>query len=147
MLIAEVINTIPEGLELLPWSRKEVDENSTPEGRAHLARNSDRIWVVRNAQEQDLLIAGIYRPALIGQPPELYLLVCEAFKRNLRRNLLETRELVKGLLLDFPHVIVQIDAHFPVGQKFAEFMGFVSQRRYEVHKGREYIIYEVRYGV
>lgn len=146
MLTAEVINTIPEGLELMAWSKKEVDENSTPKGRAYLARNSERIWVVRNAAGDDLLIAGIYRPALIGHIPELYLLVCEAFKRNLRHNLVGTRELVKELMRDFPHVMVQIDARYPVGQRFAEFMGFTSINRHEVHKGREYIIYEVKNG-
>ncbi len=143
MLTVEEINQIPGDLVLIDWSDKELKYNSTEAGRAYLAKNSDKLWVVRRGANENLLVAGIYRPALIGYTPELYMLVCEAFRTNIRRNLLETKELVKDLLALFPHVIVQIDADYLVGQKFAEFMGFRNQQRREVHRGREYIVFEV----
>lgn len=146
MLAVAEVDMFPKGLNLMPWSRHEFEQH-TPKEVGHLKRTSEFVWTVSNTGGETLLVVGVKGEGLIGDIPELYMLVCEEFRKNLRRNLVEVRELVNELLTLYPHVKVQVDAKFPAGQRFAEFMGFRKMvGEPERVKDREYIWFEVTYG-
>lgn len=135
-----VVEAIPTDLPLSDWSAREFA--STPGSqRMALERKSKKIWLLK-ADDEVVMIAGVLVPALVSRP-ELWFLMCSGFTKALRRNLLETRELMDQLLLMFPSVIIRVDAKFPAGQRFAEFMGFKQISHSIGHDGREYGVYEV----
>jgi len=134
------VNAIPRDLPFSEWSAREF--NSTPPfARVALERKSKKIWALTTRGEV-VMIVGVLSPALVSRP-ELWFLMCEGFKKTLRRNLLETRELVNDLLLMFPDVIIRVDAKYPTGHRFAEFMGFQQISHTVGADGREYGVYEV----
>jgi hypothetical protein len=134
------VGNIPEGLELADWSQAEF--KSIPKfARLALARKSERIWTLKSGEEV-VLVCGVLVPALVSQP-ELWLLLCEGFKKTLRRNLTETRELVGSLIDLYPNVMIRVDARYPVGHKFASFMNFTQIASLPSPDGREYGIYKV----
>lgn len=126
----------------MDWSRREFDK-STVEERASLVQVSPHIWKVERDGEP-LLIAGIMQAQAIGGAAEIWLLVCEPMKKQLRRNAQDIKDLVRGLLCLYPHVYVQVDAAYPAGQRFAEFMGFTRLTESSRFKNREYLLYEIK---
>lgn len=141
MLAVVEIADIPEGLPFMRYSMEEYAAAPKP-ARLALVRMSEQVWKV----EQDghtLAVAGIIRSALIGPPPELWLLVCEPLAWRLYANVKEIRRLVGLLTERFPGVTVRVDAEFAAGRKFARILGFKKEVQYEVYKDREYITYEV----
>lgn len=147
MLVADRIREFPEGLNLMKWARDEYD-NAGERGRTALVRTSEFVWAIKNQQGETLMVIGVFSQTLIGETPELYILLCEGFRVNIRRNLRECKHLLDKLLQEYyPKVLVHVDAQFPSGQRFAEFMGFVKQDVPPViRKGREYLTYEVSNG-
>lgn len=144
MLSVSEIREFPDGLKLLAWSEEELSREPR-EAIICLMQTSPSVWHI-DRDGETLLVAGVFMPMLIGGVPELWLLLCEGIRHKLARNLREIRELVKDLVHLYPHVIVQVDAKFPVGRRFAEFMGFSKQVSYSVHAEREYIVFEVNDG-
>lgn len=134
------VDAIPAGLPLTQWSAQEFGQTSSRQ-RVALERKSKKIWALA-IDDETVMIVGVLTPALISRP-ELWFLMCEGFKKSLRRNLLETRELIDDLLLLFPNVIIRVDAKYPAGQRFAAFMGFKQISHSIGHDGREYGVYEV----
>lgn len=122
------------------WSQAEF--KSTPKfARLSLERRSERIWTLKSGEEI-ILVCGVLVPALVSEP-ELWLLLCDGFKKTLRRNLTETRELVNNLLELYPNVMIRVDARYPTGHKFAAFMNFKQLSSRIAPDGREYGIYKV----
>lgn len=140
-MLAVVSKTIPANLPLAEWSMKEFDAIPTS-ARLALERKSDRIWTLE-ADGHVVMVAGVLVPALVSRP-ELWFLLCTGFTKTLRRNLIETRELVEQLLDLYPRVIIRVDSRYPTGHKFAEFMGFRQISHSIAHDGREYGVYEVQ---
>ncbi len=139
-LEASQVGSIPEGLVLANWSQAEF--RSTPKfARLSLERRSEKIWTLKSGEEI-VMVCGVLVPALVSEP-ELWLLLCEGFKKTLRRNLTETRALVNQLLDLYPNVMIRVDARYPVGHKFAAFMNFQQLSSRTAPDGREYGIYKV----
>lgn len=141
MLLSEV-EELPPDLPLLPWAEEEM--RRTPEvERRIFVRRSEKVWVLLDEDHHTLAVAGVIVPTAVSTP-ELWILLCEGFKANLRRNLVELYDnMVSVLLEQYPHVRVKVDAQAPAGTKFAELFGFVEVGRQ--HAGdREYIHLEVR---
>lgn len=134
------VDSIPTGLTLADWSDEEF-KKTPPAARLALEQKSERIWCL-TANGETVLICGVLVPALVSQP-ELWLLLCEGFKKTLRRNLIETRALVSDLIALYPNVIIRVDARYPAGHRFASFMNFTQVSHRLAPDGREYGIYKV----
>lgn len=143
MLRAVEIDTVPEGLQLLDYSADEMARASKKEIAA-LVQVSPSVWRIENEWGETILVAGLFMPHLIGGAPELWVLACRALRKTLRKNVIDLRTLVRQLTRLHPTTFVQVDAEYPTGQRFAEFMGFTRRHSYSLHNGREFIVYEVR---
>jgi hypothetical protein len=128
-----------DDLPLLPWSEKEMRRSPLP---AVFIRRSDPVWVLTDDENHTYAMIGIITPTL-ASTPELWVLLCEGFKKHLRAGLAAFRENLPDLLDRFPHVMVRVDAEAPCGQKLVESFGFTEYHR-EFRGDREYIYYEVR---
>jgi hypothetical protein len=140
MLIKEVAE-LPEELPLLPFAEEELKRH-TPVERKIFLRRSKHTWVLFDDVGEMLMVVGVTRPTQLSTP-EVWMLLCEGFTKNLRRNLIAVRKKVQDLLDLYPHVRVRVDALIPGGTKFVEFMGFTEYFR-DTKGTREYIYYEVR---
>lgn len=127
----------------MEWSAKEW-ERQPHSARLELARASEHVWALNTSGGTSVLVAGMFRPVAIGFTPEIWLLICQPFRENLRRNLLDTKYWLNRLVFSrYPRVIVQIDAKYPEGQRFARFMGFKDSLERTTFEDREYLVYEV----
>lgn len=141
MMSVTEIKELPEDLPLFAWGQKEFD-STPPKERELFVKRSQHVWTLHDGGEL-LMVVGVYQPNLVGDPPELWVLLCRNFKNNFRRNLLMVRDKMEELLELYPRVMVQVDAEFPAGNKFAMFMGFTQVRSQRLVNDREYIVYEV----
>lgn len=134
---------MPKALHLTSHAR--ADYESVPKFVSQLlVRQSAQTWTLIKGNHT-LMVVGVLRPALVGQRPELWMLLCEEFKRDLKTNLMLVHDKVADLLELYPNVYVRIDSQFGAGRKFAKFMGFVPVNiPPERVNGREYLTYEVR---
>jgi hypothetical protein len=134
------VDRIPD-MVLLPYSNVEFKE--VPEAaRDAMVRASDKVWQVAY-DGKVLMVLGVMSPALIGAPPELWLLVSAAFNKNLTKNLRHVRGRVDELLSYFPHLRVRIEDDFTEGQRFARFFGFRDTGRLSQVLDKTYHWYEV----
>lgn len=126
-------------LALTAWSRKEWDS-----GDGHiLIRRSEKVWSLTE-NGITLLIVGLYKPTLTNIP-ELWLIMCEGFSKQLRRNIRVIHAYFDEILLKYPRIEVRLDAGFVAGLKFAQFMDFrFVEKAASTGDGRTYLIYEVR---
>lgn len=131
-------------LNLTPLAEAEM-RHVTRLDRKIFLRRSEQVWVLHDENNHTLLVAGIFRQSQVGVP-ELWMLLCDEFSRDLLHNMREAREKLEELLDLYPWVKVRVDARYPAGQKFVRLLGFTEFYR-ETHGEREYIHYEVRRGV
>jgi hypothetical protein len=143
-MLHSLVEELPDDLPLLPWAEEEMRRTPKPFQRIFI-RRSEKTWIVVDDHGTTLMAVGIQRPTQISTP-ELWVLLCEGFRTDLRRNLREIGKLFEELLEEYPHVMVRVDAQAPAGQKLVEYFGFTEYFR-DVKDDREYIYYEVRRGV
>lgn len=110
---------LSRALPLTDWSQKEWD---TVDGKMVIRRSK----VVRSftADGELLLIAGITHTTLTSIP-ELWIIMCKGFCKQLKRNIKYIREVLAQFLKEYPRIQVRVDMNFTAGMKFARFMGFV----------------------
>lgn len=119
----------------------------TPEVvRKIFLRRSKQMWVLHDEANHTILVAGIVEPSQMSTP-ELWVLLCEPFKKRLRALLPQMKLKLDELLELYPHLKVRVDAETPGGRKLVEFLGFTEYHRDAPGNGREYIYYEVHRGV
>lgn len=137
------VEELPADLPFLPIAEEEMRHTPELEKKIFMRRSKD-MWVLSDQANNTLMVAGITQPTIMSTP-ELWVLLCKDFKKNLRQNLIETKAKISELLNLYPHVMARVDAQTPVGQHFVQFFGFEEYHR-ETHGDREYIYYEVRRG-
>lgn len=138
-MVLEVIHNIPRTLELSDWAREEFRRTEVE----RIERESASMWRLLGARDEVIAIVGIYAPDLVGVLPEMWLLLTEDFRRNLRYNLVAAQVGFKQILSLYPQMMVRIDAESPLGTKFAEFYGFKKAQKAQQYHGRDYLVYEV----
>lgn len=140
MLIEEVDN-IPEGMALLPLAEKEFLRLAPFERRVYI-RRSKRTWLLMDDEGEVLMALGVHKPTQLSTP-ELWMLMAERFKLNLRRNVLALRDRIDDLFALYPHLMLRVDATAKEAQHFVRFFGF--EEFYRTAAGdREFIYYEAR---
>lgn len=140
MLIEEV-NNIPEEMALLPLAEEEFRRLAPFERRVFL-RRSKRTWLLLDDEGEVLMALGVHKPTQLSTP-ELWMLMDEKFKHNLRRNLLALRKRIDDLFALYPHLMLRVDASVKEAQHFVQFFGF--EEYYRTAAGdREFIYYEAR---
>lgn len=109
---------VSRALPLTDWSQREWDTN---DGKMVIRRSKN----VRSLLEDGelLLIAGISHNSFTSVP-ELWILMCKGFCKQLRRNVKYVRMLLDQLLAEYPRLEVRVNKDFAAGMKFARFMGF-----------------------
>lgn len=141
MLQVVETTSMPNDLELLPFSAAELAE--TPKfGQDLLVKHSSHTWVLMD-ETGVLMVVGIFAPDLIGRTPELWMLVTEHFRTNLRRNLRAIAGKIEVLLELYPRVKVQVENGHIAGHRFALFFGFEPKGSITHPNGRTYVVYEV----
>lgn len=133
------VETLPEGLTFLPWS--EVEMARTPLPNVFI-RRSEPVWVLTDDDNHTYAVIGVITPT-IASIPEAWILLCEPFKRNLRKGMIALRDSMDEMLEYHPHVQVKVDAETPCGRKLVEFLGF-KEYYHDYLGGREFIYYEAR---
>lgn len=125
---------VSRALPLTDWSQKEWNTN---DGKTVIRRSK----VVRSLTEDGelLLIAGITHTSLTSVP-ELWLLMCKGYCKQLRRNSKHVKLLLAQLLVEYPRLEVRVDMNFVAGMKFARFMGFMQIAEFP----SGYAVFEVR---
>jgi hypothetical protein len=141
MLTVEEVKELPRALPLTDWSQREYN---VP-GSELLVRKSKHVWSITE-HGHPILIIGIYEPSFIGTIPELWLLMGEDFRKQLKRNLTFIRGQMDELLSYYPRLETRVDVDFQSGHRFAKAMGFKPIRQRLYSDGRDYVVYEVRRG-
>jgi hypothetical protein len=140
MLNSRVVEELPEDAPFLPWAEQEMRRFTDIE-RKIFFRRTETMWVLEDEARNTILIAGIRRQSQVSTP-ELWVLLCEPFAKNLRRNIPLVRAKFYELLEQHPRIYAKIDAQSPSGLKFAEAFGFSVVSR-DTSGPREYIFCEV----
>lgn len=86
--------------------------------------DSVRIWDVRDRASRTILLAGVFQFSLVGQQPNMWMIMCRPFKWATYRNLRMCRRLIDEALVMFPRLEFFVDSSSATDCKFAEFMGF-----------------------
>jgi len=136
----EEVTELPRALPLKEWSQREY---SQPDGPV-IVRKSAHTWTLLENGEI-LLILGVYEPTFMTVP-EVWLLMCHGFNKQLRRNLIYIKSRFGELLDLYPRLEVKVDSNYLAGLKFARHMGFRQIAEVKMNDGRDYIIFEVRRG-
>lgn len=136
MLISEV-KDIPS-VPLAANSARDY-ELSKP-GLVRLVKQSPDLWTVSDDEQRIILIAGIWAPAPIGHQ-ELWVFVCEDFRRHLAANLRAVRPMIEQLVELYPFLFVRIEEWNEPAKKFARLFGFeprtgADRDGYEIWKVR-----------
>lgn len=104
-------------------------------------RRTEQTWVLEDQNGNTVMVAGLIKKTQVSTP-EIWMLLCEPFRENLLKNILQLRPKVAELLELHPRIVVRVDAQAPGGTRMMEALGFRPFRRETAH-GREYIHCEV----
>lgn len=135
------VTELPEELPLLPFAEEEMRRMAPIERRIHF-RRSENTFVMEDKDGEILIVIGVIQRTQVSVP-EVWMLLCEGFTRNLRRNMIDLRNKVRDeLLARYDKVMVKADASHKQAQRFAEFLGFEK-----IYHADDYIYYEVSRGI
>lgn len=131
------VSDLPE-VKLAAWSQGEFDRFEA-RSRLEMVRRCPDLWTV-TVDEHIILIAGIKSESLIGSA-ELWVLVTEDFRKNLRLSLTETEALLPRLKELYPHAFIRVEEGSLVAERFAAWFGFYPVDR-DFIEGHWYTTYE-----
>jgi len=114
------MDDIPLDVVWTPWSQSELAGAPIPP--QEIVRLSNQVWGMRDGSGNLLLLAGVFKPSLIGTMAELWLLIAEDF--NMYRHAREVRNLFKCAQEIYPVLQVKVKEQFLTGLKFAKHFGF-----------------------
>lgn len=143
MTVINVIGPLPPAIE----------EHFTAYGKADVAgrldkmvKASQRVWLVLGNDNRPIFVAGVVGGSVMGQAPDLWLVLCNAYTEDLRNNVRYTRVLAGKLRRLYPRLRAVVPPEFDVGARFATHFGFRPSG--VVQRGdQSYAVYEVNYGI
>lgn len=112
-------------------------------GKRSIVHSSDSYWEVADQDGKVVLVAGVWMPCLIGRIPELWLILCNDFRKHLRDNIDRSKaglSFVRTLYYDLQGQ-VSIDAVEEI--RFAEWMGWNMTALVERTPGHFYNVYRL----
>lgn len=137
MIIIEKITKVPKSAldSLMPYAQREFMRDHAQT----LLDATKSKWVMLD-DGKPCFICGIYEPAMLGNDPEYWLLLCKNF--NVRRHLKPCKYFAQLLREGYPRIKITIDSNFRSGRRFAEVCGFKVIKQV-IRRERSYELYGV----
>ncbi len=119
MIRTERVTEIPGSVlaTLMPYAQKEFAREQSSE---LLDATKDK-WIMWDG-DTPCFIGGVYKATMLGNDPELWLLLCNGF--NARRHLKPSKYYSRLLREGYPRLTLVVESSFRSGRRFAEVCGF-----------------------
>lgn len=116
--------------QLTPLAKRQFE--SSGDLAWELLDRSETKWAIYNDEGELILIAGLLKQTRLGRP-ELWMLMCKGFLKNLRQSMRDSRELMSRLLAMEPVVRAKVQCIDKLSCRFAIKLGFrkVEERLFQ----------------
>lgn len=145
MIKIREIKVIPKSVikRLTDHSRMEFERAGDLAQR--IVRHSDKTWLI-TFNGKPMFVAGVVRTSLIGNAPELWMLLCKDFEASLRDAVCMTKDLRRRLFELYPRLRIKVPLTYEAGHRFAKFFRFQPVTFFE-NGERQFTIYEGTNGI
>ncbi len=92
-----------------------------------LANLSDVVWVLRDDADSPVFVVGVFKFAMVGLMPTMWIMVCKDFYKSPFKNLRELRELINVPLNIYKKLEGRVNKKNTIAHKFIRFVGFVPE--------------------
>ena len=117
MIQIEQIHDLPH----LPWATNTAEQVSEVfRTKESILNRSKEIYLLRNSKGAPLLVVGLMQTNFVSGW-HIWTMVC---KCDLKRYVRTLRKMLHILVKQLGYIMITVDKAFPVGQRFAEFLGF-----------------------